>query len=76
MGPRGARLHEVESRDLDRGIEIGRLRSTLGGYDCGQRRSCSSTVKSLELGRVWATRASRSPELARTGEKDPANSLV
>jgi hypothetical protein len=33
-------------------------------------------VKSLELGRVWATGAPRSLELARTDEKDPANSLV
>jgi hypothetical protein len=38
--------------------------------------TCSSAVRSPALVRVWATGASRSPELGRTGEKDPVNSLV
>jgi hypothetical protein len=35
-----------------------------------------TTMRSPELGRVWATVVSRSPGLARIGEKNPMNSLV
>jgi hypothetical protein len=35
-----------------------------------------AAAKSLKLGRMQAPGGSRSPELARTGEKGPVNSLV
>jgi hypothetical protein len=71
----GARVRSIY-RDLGRAIEIGWLRLTPGCYDSERYRACSLVVKSLKLGRVWATEAPRSPALARTDEKNPVNSLV
>jgi hypothetical protein len=55
------RVRKAVSRGLGRAIENRRLRSTLGVCGCGRRRSCSSAVKSPELGRVWAIGVPRSP---------------
>jgi hypothetical protein len=62
--------------------EIWALQSGLdGGDQCrvwryGRCRSCSSTVKLPELGRVWATGVPGSPGLARIGEENPTNTLL
>jgi hypothetical protein len=47
-----------------------------GFCDCGRHRSCSSAVKSSELGQVWAIGAPRLPRLARIGKENPTNTPV
>jgi hypothetical protein len=60
------------SCDRDRTVEI----NARGVCGCGRRRSCSSAVKSLDLGRVWAKGVLRSSGLARIDEENLANTLV
>jgi hypothetical protein len=73
-GPRRkVRVREAVSRDLGHAIENRQLRSTPWGLRLQRCRSCSSAVKLLELGRVWATTVLRSLGLARIDEENQAN---
>jgi hypothetical protein len=77
MGPRErACLREAVPSDPDRVNEIGGHDQALGRLTAMAVPLLLTTVRSPELGRVQARGALRSPELARTGEKDPAYSLM
>jgi hypothetical protein len=67
---------EMVPGDPDHVIKIERLRSNARGSRPRLALLLLMMVRSPELGLVQAIGASRSPDLARTDEKDPANSLV
>jgi hypothetical protein len=79
VGPRGrACSREAVPGNPNRGSRSDDRDQMLGGGGRQMRAALllPAAAKSLKLGRMQAPGGSRSPELARTGEKGPVNSLV